>query len=147
MALSLSKMLAFMADKYGERRDASGRSKVLHPLAVMAKMDTDTERIVALAHDLVEDFEDVTLDTLKGLGFTEGMLYSIDCITRREDKTEGYEEYINRVKQDSLARKVKIADLEINFDIRTLKNRRVLEQKDLDRLNKYLTAWSSLMGI
>ena len=57
-------------DKHHGQTDKSGAPYILHPLRVMAQMQTDTERIVAELHDVVED-SDVTLDALRDLGYSE----------------------------------------------------------------------------
>lgn len=86
---------------------------ILHPLRVMLRMGTDTERIVAVLHDLVED-TDNTLDDLCRLGYPVEVVEAIDRLTRRE--RESYEEYIGRVGGNPLARRVKLADLADNLE-------------------------------
>jgi hypothetical protein len=54
---------------------------------------------------------------------------------------EDYHAHLKRTKANPIARKIKIADLEDNMDIRRFD---VLTAEDLKRLNKYLEAWRYL---
>ena len=51
-----------------------------------------------------------------------------------KDKTISYEEYIALIKQNDLARRVKIEDLKHNMDLKRLK---VVTEEDLKRVEKY----------
>ena len=101
----------------------------------------DKAEIVALIHDLVEDSE-CTLDILKERGLDAECLDAVDAITRRKDE-QYYFDYIERVSKNSIARLVKICDLEHNMDIRRLEKFGEYEQK---RLAKYWHAWRFLQG-
>ena len=46
--------------------DKAGIDYILHPMRVSSKMDTETEKIVALLHDTVEDTP-ATIDQIKSL--------------------------------------------------------------------------------
>ncbi len=56
-------------------------------------------------------------------------------ITKR--KNEPYSEYLNRVKANPIARRVKLADLSHNMDLSRLST---ITGKDLERLAKYQEA-------
>lgn len=120
------------------QKDKYGAPYILHPLRVMARVDSETEKIVAILHDVVED-TDWTLDNLRKKGFSAEIIQAIDCVTKREG--EAYEEFVNRSATNPLARRVKIADLEDNMDVRRIET---LTAKDTERLNKYLRAWRRL---
>lgn len=92
------------------QKDKSGKIYILHPLAVAKSFDSNDEKIVAILHDVVED-TDYTLKYLSDF-FSDKIINAIDAITRREG--EKYFNYIKRVKLNSLATKVKIADIEHN---------------------------------
>ncbi|MFS1518592.1 GTP pyrophosphokinase [Bacillus sp. SCS-151] len=113
------------------QKDKGGNAYILHPLRVMHKVKTKNEKIVALLHDVIED-TNVTLDDLRIEGFSEEIIYAIDCVTKREH--ENYKDYIERVKKSQISRVVKLADLEDNCDLSRINNP---TQKDIDRLNKY----------
>lgn len=134
----LEDAILFAAQKHRGQRDKGGAPYILHPLRLMARMSTDTERMVAVLHDVVEDCG-VTLEDLRGAGYPEAVVAALDRLTRRE--SESYEEFIARVQPDPLARRVKLADLEDNMDLRRLPE---VRDKDVERYQRYLRAWRQL---
>ena len=84
-----------------------------------------------MLHDVVED-TDVTVNDLKEAGFSDEVVSAVSTITKKAG--EDYEEYLNRVKQNPIALRVKIADMEHNSDISRIPNP---TEKDLNRLEKY----------
>jgi hypothetical protein len=89
-------------------------------------------------HDVVEDC-DVTLDELRALGYPEREVKAIDALTRREG--ESYEQFIDRLAPNPLARKVKLADIEHNMNVRRLAT---VDDGARERLDRYLRAWRRL---
>lgn len=134
----LEKAILLAVQSHQGQKDKSGATYILHPLRVMLRMSSDEERIVAVLHDVVEDTP-TTLEDLRNEGFSEKILDALDCLTRREG--EPYEDFIQRIKANSIARKVKLADLEDNMDVRRLPD---LREKDLERLKKYERSWKEL---
>ena len=128
-------------DKHHGQTDKSGAPYILHPLRVMAGMQTETERIVAVLHDVVEDSE-VTLDDLRHMGYSAEIVAAIDQLSRREDET--YEQFIQRIKPHPLAVRVKLGDLLDNMDIR---RNAALDEKALERFQRYQKAWVELTQI
>jgi (p)ppGpp synthase/HD superfamily hydrolase len=118
--------------------DKAGRPYILHVLRVMLYLDSELEKIVGALHDVIEDTR-YTLDDLRDMDYSEEILQALDCLTRRQAET--YEQFVERIKANPLARRVKIADLEDNLDIRRFP---VLTEKDLERLRKYWNAWFQL---
>lgn len=119
--------------------DKGGEPYILHPIAVMMRMETVEERIVALLHDVVEDSEWESSD-LRAAGFSEEVLTAVDAVTRRTD--ESYEQFIGRIAKNSLATRVKCADLEENMNLSRL-NKQPTE-KDRQRVAKYQAAYRRL---
>ena len=72
-------------------------------------------------------------------GFHGEILAALDCLTRQDG--EEYEKFIERVKLNPLAVKVKIADLEDNLDVSRLKD---VTEADAKRLEKYKQALQML---
>ncbi|HEY0735347.1 MAG TPA: HD domain-containing protein [Herpetosiphonaceae bacterium] len=136
---TLGRAIAIAAQAHQEQRDKAGAPYILHPLRMMAQMRGEDERIVAVLHDLIEDTE-WTLDQLRAEGFSDDVLEAIDCLTRRDD--ESYEAFIERASHNELARKVKLADLEDNMDLRRIAE---VTDKDLERLHKYHRARQMLL--
>lgn len=125
-------------EKHHGQTDKAGEPYILHPLRVMAQMQTEAEQIVGVLHDVVED-SDVTLETLRSLGYSEEIVTAIDHLSRRED--ESYEQFIQRIKPHPLAVRVKLADLRDNMDIRRNAS---LDDKALKRFKRYRKAWFTL---
>ncbi len=97
--------------------------------------------MVAVLHDVVED-TGRSFDDLRKLGYPEEVLAALDCVTKREG--ESYEQFVARAASNPVARRVKIADLEDNMDVRRLIK---VEPKDGERLAKYVAAWRMLKGL
>lgn len=135
---TLERAVALAATVHDGQRDKAGQAYILHPLRVMMSMTTDEERMVAVLHDVVED-TDVTLDGLREQGFSEDVVRAVDCLTKR--RGEGYPDFIQRVATDPLARLVKLADLEDNLNLLRLG---FLDEKALERMDKYHRAWALL---
>ena len=102
---------------HDKQKDKGGAPYILHPIHVAEQMKTEEETIVALLHDVVEDTS-VTLSDLQYLGFSDEVVYAVDAITKRDG--EKWKDYIDRVKENRIARKVKIADLNHNSDLSRL---------------------------
>ncbi|WP_042351579.1 hypothetical protein [Bacillus massiliigorillae] len=58
-----------------------GNPYILHPLAVMQRVNTLEEKIVGVCHDLVEDTP-ITFDDLRKEGFPEHIIEGIAAVTR-----------------------------------------------------------------
>lgn len=142
--MSLDDAVEFAVKKHKGIRDKGGNCYILHVLRVMLRMDSEDEMVVAVLHDVVED-TDATLQDLVKLGCTEAQIKAIDALTKKEGQPP--EEYLRLVKLSTVARKVKIADIEDNMILWRMKNRHNLEDKDLQRINKYMRMWSELKGI
>lgn len=114
--------------------DKAGQPYFLHVQAVADGVDTDELKTIAYLHDVCEDTP-FRLDDLTELEFPDEIVQSVRVLTRA--KGIPYNEYIEQVKQDDNARKVKISDLRHNMDIS-----RIPEPTDADyrRLEKYQKA-------
>lgn len=95
--------------------DKTGQPFIGHPLRVMARLTTESEMIVGVMHDIVEDCPSVTLEFVENVEWLRSCeIAGIDAMTRRPG--EAYFDYIRRLADDDLARKVKLADIEDNAD-------------------------------
>lgn len=138
---TLDEAIALAAQAHSGQVDKAGQPYVLHLLRAMFRVETEQERIIAVLHDLVEDTS-YTFDDLRALGYSADILEALDCVTRRPEET--YEQFIDRAAANPLARRVKLADLEDNMDIRRYTT---LTEHDLERLQRYLRAWQQLKAI
>ena len=132
--------VAIAAQAHRGQKDKAGAPYLLHPLRLMMRMETEAAMMAAVLHDVVEDTE-WTLERLREAGFSAEVLEAVDCLTRRGG--ESYEEFVERVRANPTARRVKIADLEDNMNIRRISR---LGASDLERLEKYHRAWRALTG-
>lgn len=132
--------IALAVKAHRGQKDRAGAPYVLHPLRMMFRVETDAERMAAVLHDVVED-TDWTLDDLRAEGFPEEVVAAVDHLTRREG--ESYDEFVRRAASHPVARRVKIADLEDNMDVRRTGT---VTDVDTERLTRYHRAWRSLVG-
>ena len=123
---------------YSGKKDKAGEEYILHPLRLMSKMKTPKEMAVALLHDGIEDSE-ITAKELLESDIPEDVVEAVELLTKQDGET--YQAFIERAKQNKLARKVKIADIEDNINLLRLSE---VGQKDLDRVAKYHKAWGKL---
>ncbi|GAB6093851.1 HD domain-containing protein [Desulfatiferula olefinivorans] len=135
----LAKAIQIAAEAHYDQKDKAGAPYILHPLRVMMGMDTETEKIVAILHDVIED-TDRTEATLREAGFPDEIITAVLCLTRFDDEAD-YDEYIRKIKDNPIARKVKLADLKDNMDITRLS---ILSDKTIQRLEKYHRSWRQL---
>lgn len=135
---TLEDAIALAVEAHRGQRDKAGQCYVLHPLRLMLRLESEAERMAAVLHDVVEDTP-YTLERLRALGYPEEVLAALDCLTRREGET--YEAFIERIRPHALARRVKLADLEDNMDVRRLTS---ISVRDTERLARYRAAWSRL---
>ena len=132
MNLNTAIMVASEAHRFQSRWD--GSAYILHPIRVMMDMDTEEEQIVAILHDVIEDTKAIYRDLLD-CGFQTNVIAAIEAMTKVEGET--YEVYIQRVKENKLARKVKLADIRDNLDVTILRS---VSDRHKERINKYLNA-------
>ena len=128
------KAIKLMFEKHKDQVDKSGMPYVFHPFHLAEQMDDEKSTIVALLHDVVED-TDVTIDNLLNEGFTEEIVSAIKDMTKL--KNEDYFEYLCRVKNNNISKKVKLADLRHNSDLSRLN---IITDEDLKRIEKYRKA-------
>jgi (p)ppGpp synthase/HD superfamily hydrolase len=137
----LADAIALAADLFRHERDRAGRPYVLHLLHVMnaVQVDGPDAMTVAVLHDVLEDTPTTAADLL-ARGFPPTIVDAVEAMTKRAG--EPYDDYINRVRQNPLARVVKRADIRHNLDV--LRLNRPPTDKELQRVRKYVTAHLAL---
>ena len=120
-------------DAHKNQRDKSGCPYVFHPFHLAEQMDDEYSTIVAFLHDVVED-TDITIEELSK-EFPEEVIEAIKLMTH--DPKEEYMSYVSRIKENAIARKVKIADLTHNSDLTRMET---YTERDLLRREKYQKA-------
>ena len=128
------KALKLCFEAHKDQLDKSSLPYVFHPFHLAEQMDTEEATVVALLHDVVED-TDYTLEDLKNMGFSEAVISAIALLTHEEGAE--YMDYVKKIKNNEIARKVKLADLKHNSDLSRLD---IVDEKALKRREKYLKA-------
>lgn len=111
--------------------DKSGQPYIDHLIEVANQVDGVEAVMVALLHDAMED-QGVTRRFLMNQGFPDEVIEAITLLTKTDDD---YMSYILRIKQNPLAKIVKIADMRHNSDLSRLTS---VSEKDIARKEKYL---------
>ena len=137
----LNKAIEIATKAHKGQVDKAGQPYIDHPLRVMNMGGTDDEKIVGVLHDVIEDSH-WTFERLAVEGFSAEIVEALRCVTKLSDN-EPYDKFIERVKTNPLAVKVKINDLTDNMDVRRLA---YISEKDVKRLRKYLKAYKQLLG-
>lgn len=128
------KALKISFDAHKNQVDKSGMPYVYHPFHLAEQMDDEISTCVALLHDVVED-TDTTLDELRSDGFPDEVIEALSLMTHSDDVP--YLDYVRAIKDNPIARKVKLADLAHNSDLSRLE---IVDDKALERVNKYKQA-------
>ena len=130
---TLEKAIAIASNAHAGQVDKAGKPYILHPIRVMMAQKSNEAMIVGVLHDIVEDTT-ITLDNLIQMQFSNEIVEAIDCLTKKD---EDYNQYLERVKHNTLATQVKLADLADNMDLSRLLT---VTEKDIKRKQKYLKA-------
>ena len=114
--------------------DHGGIPYVFHPIHLAEQMDDEATTVTALLHDVVEDSA-YTLRDLEAMGFAPEVLEALALLTHADGVP--YLEYVAAIKQNPIARAVKLADLAHNSDLTRLDT---VDAKALARVEKYRQA-------
>lgn len=136
----VNKALNIMFEAHKDQRDKSGVPYVFHPFHLAEQMTSEDSTIAALLHDTIGD-TDITEEYLRSQGFKPEIIDAIILLTRKNN--EDYFEYIKRIKDNPIAKEVKIADLRHNSDLGRLN---FIRDEDFRRNEKYWTALEMLTG-
>lgn len=99
-------------DAHQGQLDKSGMPYIFHPYHLAEQMDDEVSCTVALLHDVAEDTP-ITLEELEKL-FPPAVIIPLRLLTHQEGVP--YEDYVRAIKQDPIAKKVKLADIRHNSD-------------------------------
>ena len=128
------KAMKIAFDAHRGQTDRAGIDYVNHPLHLAEQMETESETCAAFLHDVVED-SSWTIEMLAAEGIPNDALEAIKLLTHKEGVP--YVEYVESLKDNEIARKVKLADLEHNSDLSRLPE---VSEEDLTRVRKYYKA-------
>lgn len=139
LKIILDRAKAIATSAHEGQVDKAGKPYIEHPMRVMNMGKTVEEKIAGVLHDVVED-SDWTFEMLEKEGIPKDVMDALRCVTKLSED-EDYDHFIERVKTNPLALKVKLNDLKDNMDITRLGE---VTEKDLARLNKYIRAYRQL---
>jgi len=128
------KALRLCFEAHKEQQDKGGLPYVFHPFHLAEQMQDEDTTVTALLHDVVED-TGYTLDDLRKMGFGDRVMAALDLLTHREGVP--YMEYVAAIKENPVARAVKLADLRHNSDLSRLD---AVTEQDRERRDNYLAA-------
>lgn len=128
------KALRICFEAHKNQVDKSGMPYVYHPFHLAEQMEDEYSVCVALLHDVVED-TDYTLTDLIEAGFPTPVTDAIALMTH--DDAVPYIDYVKKLRDDPIARAVKLADLRHNSDLSRLD---VIDDRALERAEKYKEA-------
>lgn len=124
-------------DSHKEQVDKGGIPYIYHPIHLAEQMDDEFSICVALLHDVVED-TDMTIEDISNFGFPNEVVIALQLLTH--DDGTPYLEYVKKIKENEISRKVKLADLAHNCQISRITSDCESDEKTLKRLKKYYNA-------
>lgn len=107
----LATAFRFCLGAHEHQIDKSGAPYFLHPVRMALRTENIEEQIVCLLHDVLKDRPD--LENALTEEFGGDIFHSVWILTRAPGAS--YEEYIQRVLNYQITRRVKILDLEDNL--------------------------------
>ena len=128
------KAMKFCFKAHKDQVDKSGMPYVFHPFHVAEQMTDEATTIVALLHDVVED-TDYTLEDIAAEGFGKEILEAVALMTHEDGVP--YLDYVAKLKDNPIARTVKLADLAHNSDLSRIGE---IDEETKQRLEKYKKA-------
>lgn len=134
-ALQLYQFAFYLATAaHDGQTDKAGQDYIEHPIRVAKSLENEglDTQTVAMLHDVLEDTW-VNEPMLRRL-FPKEIADSVVRLTRESSKS--YDDYIEQIATsgDTIAMKVKIADLKDNMNLGRLSE---ITEKDLERVKKY----------
>ena len=118
--------------------DRAGLPYITHPERVASRLETPEAQVVGWLHDTIEDTE-LTLEEIEAQ-FGPLTAAAVDAISKREG--EEWDDYLERVLANPMARLVKISDLIDNSNLSRLPR---VTLKDAKRQAKYNKALKKML--
>lgn len=122
MPTRLQKAIDLAVHAHRGSEDPPGEPYIVHPMRVLLAVSQADDahqneelRCVAILHDTLEHAGLKSAD-LKAAGMSRAVIRAVQLLTHRDQ--DPYDDYIVKLKDDPLARAVKLADLLDNADLR-----------------------------
>lgn len=114
--------------------DLSGVPYIFHPYHVAEQMDDEFTTCAALLHDVAED-TDITIEQLAE-DFPAPVIEALRLLTH--SKNEDYFEYVSKIRDNPIAKAVKLADIAHNSDQSRVQHSSAVTPEKLEHWqNKY----------
>ena len=134
----IKKAMTLAYNAHHGQNDKNGQPYIFHPFYLAMQMESEKEIVTALLHDVCEDTS-ITFEDLEKEGFDKDIIDALQLLCRKEN--EDYMDYIKRLKDNSLARSIKLQDLKHNSMLERLDS---VTEKDIARSEKYKEAMQIL---
>ena len=134
---TLERAIEIARQAHAGQVDKAGKDYINHPLRVMEMGKDENEKIIGVLHDVVED-SDWTFEMLEAEGFSSEIIEALRCVIKLSED-EDYDHFLNRIKGNRLALKVKLCDSVDNLDISRIKEH---TDSDIKRSKKYARAYA-----
>ena len=128
------KAMRIAYDAHNGQFDKCGVPYIFHPVHLAEQMTTEYTCCAALLHDTVED-TDLTFDDLRAAGMPPAVVFAVQLLTH--DPAVDYFDYVRAIKQNPIAKAVKLADLAHTSDLSRLVR---ITPEDIERNRKYAEA-------
>ncbi|NGT90447.1 GTP pyrophosphokinase [Clostridium perfringens] len=135
----LEQAIKLASIKHYGQKDKANKPYLFHLLYVMNNVNDLNAKIVGVLHDILED-TDITRNDLLNYGFSEEIVIAVEILTK--PKNQKYIDYIENIKKNDIATKVKLIDLKHNMNLTRLPE---ISDNDLKRTIKYIKAYKYLM--
>jgi (p)ppGpp synthase/HD superfamily hydrolase len=143
---TLQDAIALAKRAHNNQKDKAGMAYFGHLERVMNHVEGDDLKIIAILHDSIEDTF-VTREYLRDAGYSEQIIAAIEALTKQPDEEGsdvGYEKFVRRAAQNTLARKVKIADLKDNMNLKRIAAPTIDDHARIRKYRKALTYLEAL---
>lgn len=134
----LNKAIKLAQKAHKGQTDKFGTPYIGHVMRVMNAGNTYDEKIVGVLHDVLEDCPEITEESLKEEGFSDEVVFAVKCLSKIPADMD-YTDFIQQVEKSTLAIAVKLNDLQDNMNLTRFNH--TITERDMKRLNKYLTAY------
>lgn len=125
------------------RADKDCTPYIQHPRFVMNQVETESEKICAILHDVFEDSDFQIEQVAQMVPLTQEEIEALMLLTRAKEEIDyPYADYIRSIKRNDMARKIKIEDLKHNLS--TLEGSNFKDWKKAKLKGRYCNALKEL---
>jgi hypothetical protein len=140
---ALERAIVLAVNSHQGQRDKAGLPYMLHLLRVMNSVSDPIAKQAAVLHDYIEDVGGSEAELRKNQ-ISDEAVQAILLLTHV--KGSSYAEYVVKISEHSIAKQVKLADLEDNSRVGRVIYRAKYAQADARRMQKYTLSHQFLSG-